>query len=81
MGYVDFKGSSGPSNATLRDATNKITGATGSGGYHGAPLVNIAFPGASLSAPSSANGFPTIPWYAWSAVAALAAWWIWKRRK
>ncbi len=57
---------SAPSNATSGASGDlRTTSTAGSGGFRQSPLVNIAFPGANLSATASAEGSPRIGAWLW----------------
>ena len=56
----------------------------GTGGFRQSPLVNIAFPGANLSASASAEGSPNwasyVPWIVGGGVVLLGVA-AWRKRK
>lgn len=66
-----------PSNATSGAADTRLSSGGGSG-LRNSPQVNIAFPGASLSAETSADGAPKLPWWAWLLIVAGGGLLVWK---
>ncbi len=66
-----------PSTATSGAADTRLSSGGGSG-LRNSPQVNIAFPGASLSAETSADGTPKLPWWAWLLLLAAGGLLVWR---
>ncbi len=66
------------------DGTVSSRSTAGSGGFRLSPLVNIAFPGANLSAAASADGSPKLPafvlWVVGLVLVGLGVA-VWRKRK
>jgi hypothetical protein len=70
-----------PSNATSGASGESRLSSGGGSGLRNSPQVNIAFPGASLSAETSADGGPKPPWWAWLLILAGGGLLLWRLGK